>query len=67
MPCEKLEKCPFFLKYKDELGATDYKLITEHYCEGHLMERCARLAYERSKGEKAPDNLSPTGVHLYGY
>lgn len=67
MPCKKLEACPFFQMHKDELGATDYQLIIEHYCKGPLMGRCARLIYESTRGEKAPDNLSPTGVSLYGH
>ena len=67
MPCKRLENCLFLQKYKDELGATGYQLIIEHYCKGPLVERCARLEFENTKREKAPDNLSPTGVRLYGH
>lgn len=67
MTCENLEKCPFFQKHRDELAPTGYQLLVENYCKGALMERCARLEYESTKGEKAPANLSPTGVSLFGY
>jgi hypothetical protein len=67
MPCEKLEKCPFFEKHKDELTPTDYQLMVDYYCKGTLMKHCARLVYESTMDEKAPANLSPTGVSLYDH
>jgi hypothetical protein len=64
MICERFNKCPFFQKYKDGIGSIQYKLFADSYCRGVLMDVCKRLAYEESRGEKAPDNMSPDGYMI---
>ena len=64
MLCERLNKCSFFKKYKEDLAPTDYQLLMENYCKGALMSRCSRLEYEQKNGHKPPDNLSPIGEYL---
>ena len=64
MSCERLEICPFFDKYKDNLAPPDYQLIIESYCEGALMNQCARLVYEKTKGAKPPVNMLPSGAFI---
>jgi hypothetical protein len=64
MICEKFETCSFFQKYENELGSTQYQLLVENYCHGALMRRCARLIYEKEKGEKPPVNFSPIGEYM---
>ena len=64
MTCEKLNTCPFFKKYREDLAPTDYQLLMENYCKGALMSRCARLQYEQKNAQKPPDNLSPIGEYL---
>jgi hypothetical protein len=63
MACERLHRCPFFAKYKDDLGQ-QYQLLLRSYCHGILHETCKRLEHERRTGELAPVNLCPTG-HRY--
>jgi hypothetical protein len=65
MICEKFEKCAFFKKHKKVLGSPQqYQLLVENYCHGALMRRCARLIYEKEKGEKPPVNFSPIGEYM---
>ena len=62
MSCERLETCPFFEKYEGILEQRDYQLIIESYCEGALINQCARLIYEKTQGEKPPVNMLPSGA-----
>ena len=64
MSCEQLETCPFFDKYKEDLAPPDYQLIIESYCKGALMDKCARLVYEKTKGEKPPNDMMPSGAFI---
>jgi hypothetical protein len=61
MECERLNRCPFFAKFKNELGPQQFQLLIKSYCKGILMETCKRLAYEKHNGEPAPANLCPSG------
>ena len=64
MICERFRKCPFFQKYKDGIGPIQYQYFVDSYCRGALMHICKRLAYEESRGYKAPDNMSPDGYMI---
>lgn len=55
--CGKMESCPFFEKFRKHERGFRYL-----YCEGPLLEQCARISYKDLNGVKPPDELSPTGV-----
>lgn len=55
--CGKMEDCPFFIKFSQY--AKGFKHL---YCEGPLMEKCARITHKKEHGVRPPDEMAPTGV-----
>ena len=66
MECERLNRCPFFAKFKNELAPQEFQLLVRSYCKGALMEICKRLDHENRTGEPAPANLCPCGYYYRG-
>ncbi|PLX94587.1 MAG: hypothetical protein C0621_05260 [Desulfuromonas sp.] len=61
--CEKLEKCPFFIKYE---GSPEFKTqgFKNLYCTGPLQSQCARIDFKAKTGAPPSENLSPSGVEF---
>ena len=55
--CNKIDSCPFFEKFSQHA-----KGFQHLYCDGPLLEQCARLTYKDEHGVSPPDALAPTGV-----
>ena len=65
MGCEKMKRCPFFAKFKDNFGK-HYQVIIQSYCQGKLSDMCKRKKYESEEGGLAPGNLCPSGHYSKG-
>lgn len=59
-PCEYLEKCPIFKKFRSE-GLANIWIST--YCRGEKMDVCERRVLTK-KGVPHPVTLLPNGKHL---
>jgi len=55
--CGKIDSCPFFVKF-----AKYAKGFKHLYCEGPLMDQCARISFKDQNGEPPPDAMAPNGV-----
>ena len=60
MQCELLEKCGFFLKYRNTLNLACRGFI-KTYCEGEKMDECKRKAYRLQHGQAPADDMMPSG------
>ena len=54
MQCELLDKCGFFLKYRDTLNLACRGFI-KTYCEGEKMDECKRKEYRLKHGAPPHD------------
>lgn len=61
--CDLHSSCSFYLQYKGPSCGSQYLYFVNIYCRGTLGYRCKRRLWVRNKGDKPPNNMSPTG-HL---
>ena len=60
MQCELLEKCSFFIKYRDTLNLACRGFI-KTYCEGDKMDECKRKEYRLKHGQPPHEDMMPSG------
>lgn len=58
--CELLEKCGFFLKYRNYDNEACEELIAI-YCKGSMMDECKRKEYLDKHGGPPSDDMLPDG------
>ena len=61
--CPKLDHCPFFQKYGNDLPDTCQALI-RLYCHGSRPGRCQRIDFRQEHGYPPPDDMMPNGDRL---
>jgi len=60
MKCELLDKCGFFLKYRETLNLACRGFI-QTFCEGERMDECKRKEYRLKHGTPPADDMMPSG------
>ena len=60
MDCDLLDKCGFFLKYRETLNLACRGFI-KTYCKGPKMDECKRKEYRLQHGQPPEDDMLPSG------
>lgn len=58
--CELLDRCGFFLKYRDSLNLACRGFI-RLYCTGEKIGQCERKKYRQQHGAPPVDDMMPSG------
>jgi len=64
MDCEKLVKCPFFEKFKEDEEVVKNGWIRMFCCSKDKSESCERKKYFKANGESPPPNMTPKGTFI---
>jgi hypothetical protein len=59
--CQFLDKCAFFIQYKDLLGSA-YDGFVRMYCKGPRLEKCKRRQFRLEKGVPPAQDMLPNGA-----
>jgi hypothetical protein len=63
-PCDNLEQCGFFKKYRTTQETIRERWI-EYFCESEeKSEKCCRKQIRKATGKPPVDNMTPTGTIL---